>query len=155
MVSFKNLRFSFIVLALASGVFFAAGCQSTPSNADRHSSHTLTAYANSSWVLAAWKSDGKKVALPSNPPTLQLGYQGQVSGHAGVNRYFGTVRVNNDNLVWGDTLASTRMGGDPAQMESEVRFMTDLPKTTEVTVRSGRLIFTGKGVRLEFVRSMP
>lgn len=150
-------RLGFAAAVLTSGVaFIFTGCQSSSSvDSDRHSSHTLTAFANSSWVLAGWKSDGKKTALPSNPPTLQLGYGGQVSGNAGVNRYFGTVKSHEDALVWTGTLASTRMAGEPEAMESENRYMADLRSTTEVTVQGDRLIFTGKGVRLEFIHSLP
>lgn len=142
--------------ALASA-FALSGCQqSSHSYENRGSTHTLTAYANSIWALSSWtSSDGKNYSIPSSPPTLELGYQGSISGLAGVNRYFGSVRVKDGKLDWGE-LASTRMAGDPELMESETRYLNDLKSTTKVTVRGNNLVFTGKdGLRLQFSRARP
>lgn len=151
-----SAKLSFLALvSIVSATFILSGCSSTPSPDNRGSRHTLTSQGNSSWILASWTSvDGKKNAIPDKqPPSLQIGYQGQVSGNAGINRYFGTVTVNNDILNW-TALASTRMGGSDEAQASETRFMSDLNATQHVTLSGGQLVFTGKsGLKLEFVRA--
>lgn len=57
-------------------------------------------------------------ALSGTRPYLEFDGAGQVSGHGGVNRLHGTVRVDGDRL-WLGPLASTRMAGPADAMESE------------------------------------
>lgn len=145
------------VLSLGALLAFA-GCASAPSTlSNQDSIRTLTTAANTHWVLAKWTSaDGGKVAILQPAPTLSIGYQGRISGQAGVNDYVANVSVANDTLDWGDHIGLTRMAGTPELMESEARYLRDLKACLRLTVRGNRLLFTGeKPLRLEFTRADP
>ena len=150
------VRLCVATLVLLGGTFAFTGCQSTPSYDEQSSTRTLTAFANSSWALIQWTaSDGRPVSIAkASTPTLQIGYESAISGNAGINRYFGKIRVNKDgDLDWSEALASTRMAGSPEAMQAEQQFMSDLKATTHVTVLGDRLTFTGKGkLKLVFAR---
>lgn len=147
---------SLTVLALAGTLAFT-GCETTSALTGQDSIRTLTTSANTNWVLVHWIStDGAKQAIHSPAPTLMIGYQGRISGQAGVNNYVGTAGVADGQLDWGAHLAVTRMAGTPALMEGENRYLADLKASRRVTVKGSLLVFTGeKSLRLEFARAKP
>ena len=134
-------------------LFAFSGCSSSPSNDDRNSRYTLTAFGNSKWTLVHWVSDdGKTQLISTSPRTLNIGYSGNISGNAGVNNYTTTVRVNSGSLVWTPP-STTRMTGAEEAMDQEAHFLKDLQATTHLTVRGDRLLVAGeKPLRLEFKR---
>ena len=149
-----------LALALVSigGLLAFSGCESPSSMSGQNSIRTLTTSANSNWVLVSLvTADGVKQPVPaSHAPSLTIGYQGRVSGNAGVNDYVGNATVADDHLSWGEQLASTRMAGAPELMATENLYLTALKATTQITVNGDRLILTGhKPLRLEFVRANP
>lgn len=145
------------VLVTAGGLLAFSGCESASSSTGQNSIRTLTTAANSNWVLSAWvTADGVKQPIASHGPTLTIGYQGRVSGNAGVNNYVGNATVRDDQLSWGEHIAVTRIAGSPEAMASENRYLATLKATTRVTIRGDRLVVTGpKPLRLEFVRTQP
>ncbi|GEM_PF-3699966 len=154
---------TFRLLALCLGsllalfTFTGCGSTSTSSHDGQDSIRTLTTSANTNWVLSRWVSaDGEKHKIHSPAPTLLIGYQGRISGNAGVNDYVGNVTVYEDVMNWGTHIAATRMAGPPEVLEAENDFFNDLKATKQVTIRSDRLVFTGKKpLRLEFARANP
>lgn len=142
---------------LALFIFSGCGSTSTSSHDGQDSIRTLTTSAGSNWVLVRWVStDGQKHTIHAPAPTLVIGYQGRISGNAGVNDYVGNVTVFDDVMNWGSHIAATRMAGPPEVMEAEGAFLTDLKDTKQVTIRGDRLLFTGeKPLRLEFARANP
>jgi heat shock protein HslJ len=151
-----SVSFSRIVslgLCLLVALFTLTGCSSTPGNDDRNSRYTLTAFGNSGWKLLRWVSaDGDARPVSANPPSLDIGYAGRISGNAGVNNYTANVHVSSGTLVWSE-IATTRMAGSEEAMAVEARFLADLRETTRVTVRNGQLLLQGeKPLRLAFTR---
>jgi len=145
-------------LFIFGGLFAFNGCATAPSSiGGQDSIRTLTTAGNTNWVLVQWISaDGKAQPIHSPAPTLHIGYQGRISGQAGVNDYVGTARVIDDVLNWGESFAATRKEGAPELIEKEDRYLADLHATTGVTVRNGHLVFTGeKPLRLKFARAHP
>jgi heat shock protein HslJ len=146
------------LVCIFGGLLGFAGCtSSTSSSSGQDTIRTLTTLGNTNWVLSGWTSaDGEKPAILSPSPTLMIGYQGRISGQAGVNNYVGNVSVANDRLTWGQHLGVTRMAGTPELMARENRYLNDLKLTEQLTVRANRLIFLGpKPLRLEYVRADP
>jgi heat shock protein HslJ len=150
----------FVATLLAVGAVLAlAGCgsTSTSSSSEQDSIRTLTTSGNTNWVLVQWTSAaGEKQSIHSPAPTLLIGYQGRISGQAGVNDYVGNITVSEGVLDWGAHIAATRKAGTTESMENENHYLTDLKATKKVTIRNDRLIFTGKKpLRLEFARANP
>ena len=146
------------VLLAISGLLAFTGCAGGPSPvAGQDSIRTLTTLGNSNWILSKWVSaDGSHTPIPPPAPTIMIGYQGRLSGQAGVNNYVGNVTVADDRLNWGRNLAVTRMAGPPELMASEARYLADLQATQRVTSRGNRLLFIcEKPLRLEFTRANP
>lgn len=154
-------RLFVLVLVAISGLLAFTGCAAGGGGGSpvtgQDSIRTLTTLGNTNWVLTKWTTaDGANSPIPPPAPTLMIGYQGRLSGQAGVNNYVGNVTVADDRLNWGRHLAVTRMAGSPELMASEARFLADLQATQHVTSRGNRLIFTGeKPLRLEFTRANP
>jgi len=150
-------RFLAFILVAFGGLLAFSGCESATSSTEQNSIRTLTTAANSNWVLSSWiTADGVKHAIPSPAPTLTIGYQGRVSGNAGVNNYVGNATVRDDQLSWGEHIAVTRMAGSPEAMAAENLYLATLKAATQVTIRGDRLIVTGpKPLRLEFIRTRP
>ncbi|MDF3056395.1 MAG: heat-shock protein [Rariglobus sp.] len=148
-----------IFLLTLGALFSFTGCESTaPSSASGQDSiRTLTTSGNTNWVLVQWTSaGGEKQSIPPPAPTMLIGYQGRISGQAGVNSYVGNVTISDGILNWGEHIALTRASGSPELMASENQYLNDLKATRKVTIRQSRLIFTGeKPLRLEFARADP
>lgn len=144
-----------LALVALGGLLAFTGCDTVSSLSGQDSGRTLTLAANTRWVLSSWTdSMGDRVEILPPAPTLDLGYGGRVSGQAGVNRYTGEARVSDSLLDWGAGFALTRRAGPPALMMSENQYLDALRSTRRVTVRGGKLVFTGKSsLRLEYVRS--
>jgi heat shock protein HslJ len=144
-------------LLLVIGALLAlSGCSSSVSPlSGQDSVRTLTLSANTNWVLTSWTTTlGDKQAIAEPAPTLTIGYTGQISGDAGVNRYTGTARIANNELNWGTGFALTRRAGPPELMMRENKYLNSLRSTKNVTVRGNKLVFTGdKPLRLEYIRA--
>jgi heat shock protein HslJ len=148
----------FVLSLLLLGSLAFSGCGTPVSSVSGQDSiRTLTTSANTYWVLVKWTSaDGENQPLHTPAPTLHIGYQGRISGQAGVNDYVGNARVVDEVINWGASFAATRKAGEPELLASEERYLADLQATRRVTVRNDRLVFTGKKpLRLEFARAQP
>lgn len=80
-------------------------------------------------------------APTGDPPWLELGEDGAVAGHAGVNRFSGradAAALRSGTFSTGP-MAVTRMAGPPERMELEQRFLAALGEANRVRVRAGRL----------------
>lgn len=86
------------------------------------------------WRLIAM--EGKDIDLPegARQPTITVGEDGSASGTAGINRYSATL----DTDAWREgrwamgPAAMTRMGGTPAAMDFERRYMQLLDEADSV-----------------------
>lgn len=107
-----------------------------------------------SWTLVEMHVSGEPVPIvPGSPPTLALGEDGRVFGHAGVNRYGGRLTTRADGRVsWAGGIDSTKMAGPPELMAQEEVFLAALERTDEMILEKDRLVLqSGDGaVRLVF-----
>jgi heat shock protein HslJ len=137
---------------LLAALFAFTGCSSPPSNDDRNSRYTLTAFGNSGWILSHWVSTDGTTQSAATPRSLNIGYSGSITGNAGINSYNSTVHVSSGSLVWSKA-ATTRMAGSEDAMKQEALFLSDLLATKRITVRGGKLLLSGENsLQLEFTR---
>ena len=84
--------------------------------------------------------NGKGYYLVSNPK-IQINFENSnVYGDSGVNRYFTTFTVTNNNIVIGTNIGSTMMAGPEEDMKNEQTFLNDLATINSVSINNGELI---------------
>ncbi len=98
---------------------------------------SVAALAGSEWVLRAWARDEPAPAQPE----ATLRFEGdRIGGHAGCNRYFGTVKDGDKpgDLTLGP-LGATRMMCAEPQMAVETRFTRQLAGVRKMGFMAGQL----------------
>jgi heat shock protein HslJ len=96
--------------------------------------------AGTSWVLAEGSLTSDDLA--ASGITLEF-TETDVSGSAGVNRYFGGYTSSTDGSLQIDTLASTMMAGDEAAMALEQEYLAALQSVFGYTIADGTLTLVG------------
>ncbi len=77
--------------------------------------------------------------------------EGKIGGKSAVNTYMATYTANGDEFVVGQAIGTTRMAGDPAQMEVEKLYLEILPNVVSINILENMLVLTTKdGVELIF-----
>jgi heat shock protein HslJ len=104
-----------------------------------------SAYLAPEWRLLALDGAGSGAV----EVTIDLSVAGRVAGQAPCNRYGGAYAGTLPDFRPGP-MAATRMACDHLALEST--FFAALAKVTAAVVAGDRLILTGPGARLEFVR---
>lgn len=95
------------------------------------------AWSEGKWTLV--EMNGKPVTL-ARPPYLEFKLKdGKFTGFAGVNRFSGTMSLENEELML-DAGAMTMMAGDPAIMELETELVQMLSRVNRAEVRGSRLV---------------
>lgn len=83
--------------------------------------------------------------------TLGFDSEGRVFGYSGLNRYFGKVVIDGDNIKI-DPLATTRMAGSEEEFITENVYLTLLMSMNKIDLQGDKLILTNeKGETLEFL----
>ena len=132
-----------IFLSLAGAAvagMLLGGCQSA---SDSQSPLTGTV-----WILEQDSLPGRQAnwEKPQQPITLVVDEADRVSGCAGVNRYFGSVRFTGDNQLQFSQMGSTRMAGPGLQYESA--YLQALPQADSYQVSGDRLTLQDGGQTL-------
>ncbi len=96
--------------------------------------------AGTSWVLTEGPLTSDDLA--ASGITLEF-TETDVSGSAGVNRYFGGYTSSTDGSLQIDTLASTMMAGDEAAMALEQEYLAALQSVFGYTIADGTLTLVG------------
>lgn len=96
--------------------------------------------AGTSWVL----TDGPFMTgdLEGSGITLDFA-ESDLSGSAGVNRYFGSYTSTTDGTLQIGVLGSTAMAGDPDAMALEQEYLTALQSVFGYTIADGTLTLVG------------
>lgn len=150
-----------LALPLALVALAGAGCQSTGQSEGHANPPAMLAVCLSKLVPSEWTCTqlGQHAFPEGAVPTIAFaGTEGdsdnvQVSGRAGVNRYFGPVKQTDGALAFGP-LAATRMGGSPERMELERAYLDMLAKVDAAWIDGDTLRLVDDGVVLAtFTRS--
>ncbi|MFN3408885.1 MAG: META domain-containing protein [Limisphaerales bacterium] len=118
-----------------------ARAEIAPKVADAPLGDVLAALAGTRWRLV--EMAGESVGT-NRPPTLVFAAEGKISGHAGVNRFSGSLRVEGETLKVGP-LAATRMAGSPAAMEREAKYLGALESISRLERDGDTLRLRGPG----------
>lgn len=106
------------------------------------------------WHLIKMTLDGEPNPMIENSKvTFACSHEGQVTGVASINRYFGNLKLaENGGIVWNKAFGMTRMAGPPELMDQESLFMDALLKTSRMVLNDSKLELKNKdrSVELEF-----
>ena len=103
-------------LFLLSFAFMFAGCKSS------------APLIEGDWETRALEIDGVAQEICVSNIKIEKGKNGlySISGDSGVNRYFGSAKIDENSFAVRDDLASTKMAGEPRAMEFEDNFIKTL-----------------------------
>lgn len=74
------------------------------------------------------------------PASLDIASTGQISGHAGCNRYFGKADIGPDSLRWVQMGVTRMYCMHPGVMEAEDRFLQAMNQTRSARQEQGQLL---------------
>ena len=139
-----NAKHSCIILLIF--VAFIGGCGSTESEQGANedlvfvTSENLSGIVDVQWMLEEMTIDGDKFQLTGERPLVKFERDGKVSGFASVNRFFGSMQIDDAGKVkWSNAFGATRMAGPQERMEQESVFLEMLAKTDQLSIKGERL----------------
>ena len=131
-------------IAALWGMMIVGGCQE--SQANKSSQTTITAenfktITGMQWILQQMTVNGETFKLVGENPFIEFNAdENKVTGFASVNRFFGSVRIDEKGRVqWPGPFGSTRMAGPPEQMKQEDSFLKALPQTEQISTAGSNL----------------
>ena len=121
-------------IAALLGMLIAAGCEESQVNQSGQTMITAKNFdtiAGMQWILQQMIIDGEAFELVVENPFIQFNAdENKVTGFASVNRFFGSVKIDeNGRFQWPGPFGSTRMAGPQQQMSQENAFLKTLPRT--------------------------
>lgn len=90
--------------------------------------------------------------IPDTRITMDFGTDGQVTGNAGCNSYFGPYQASGNSITISQLGGTTRFCADPAGvMDQEAQFLSRLPSATNLRIDGNRLELTSAGGQIVVV----
>lgn len=139
------MKKSLIILTLAGALL--GGCtalEKTSETAEKVNNVTQTAQT----MLNINSISGVEYTLENSDITITFDNT-KIYGFSGVNRYFGTVKVQGNNITI-ENVASTMMAGPQNKMEEESNYLKALAEMTSMTIGDKTITLTGNGKTLKF-----
>jgi len=100
--------------------------------------------------------DGQEYELADERPFIKFESDGKLSGFASINRFFGSVQIDNHGAVkWTAPFGSTKMAGPPELMQQEDSFLDALQKTERLSTERIHLYLQNSDGRTELVFYVP
>jgi heat shock protein HslJ len=119
-------------------------------------SENFSRIAGMQWILEKMTIDGKKYQLAREKPFVKFAADGNVTGSGSVNRFFGSMKINDKgNIQWQKAFGSTRMAGPEELMKQEDAFLSALPKTEHISIEGIRLYAYSRDRQTEIVFYVP
>ncbi len=149
----------YVFMALSITLIFAcAGAQEndrrTNPDGELITPGNLNAIAGVEWNLINMIIDNEPVALVKDSvTTFSCDQDGKVAGKATINRYSGSLKLQEDGEIsWSKAFIMTRMAGPPELMEQESIFSQALMKTSRMYHQEPKLMMIGpdRSTVLEF-----
>ena len=133
-----------ISLMIGFGLLFILGCAGTPKNKDGRliTPQHMTGVAGIEWLLTRMTKGNETIALvKDSQTTFTCDENGRVSGQATINRYSGSLKLQNDGkIIWSKAFIMTRMAGPPELMQQEANFTRALMQTSQMMLRNSKLV---------------
>ena len=97
--------------------------------------------------------NGNEYYLTSNPK-ITIGFENSnVYGSAGINRYFTSFSISNNQIILSTNIGATLMAGNEEDMKNEQEFLNDLGKANSVSLDNDKLtIKTSDNKELSFTK---
>lgn len=153
------MKKTFCIVSLL-GLMIMTGCrepQKAPLNQTVITAANFKTIAGMQWILQQMTIDGEAFELTGEKPFIQFDADtNKVTGFASVNRFFGSVEIDNEGRVrWPGPLGSTRMAGSPEQMKQEDAFLKALPQIEQLSTAGINLYAAGADGKTELVFYVP
>jgi heat shock protein HslJ len=120
--------FLFLVLILGVGW----GCSSPDTwkkdSKIRITEENLEKICGMQWIVKEMTTDGVTSGLTSEPPFIQFETSGKFAGFASVNRFFGSLKIDEAGKVEISPVGATMMAGPEDQMAQEMAFLKTFQK---------------------------
>ena len=108
------------------------------------------------WILQKMIVDGSEYPLAGKMPFVKFEIDGKINGFASINRFFGSMQINEQGQVkWPKVFGSTRMAGPEELMKQEDAFFKAFPKTEQLTVKGIHLYAYSKDRQTECIFYVP
>ena len=125
-------------------MLIAAGCEESQVNQSGQTMITAKNFetiAGMQWILQQMTIDGEAFELVGENPFIQFNAdENKVTGFASLNRFFGSVKIDEKGRVqWPGPFGSTRMAGPQQQMKQEDAFLKALPRTEWLSTAGSNL----------------
>lgn len=140
------MKKSMMILTLAG--LLLGGCtalEKTNETVEKVGTVTQTAQT----ILDINSIKGKEFTLENSDATITFDNT-KVYGFAGVNRYFGSLKVEGSKITI-ENVASTMMAGPQAKMEQEFKYLKDLAEMNSMKIEGNVITLTGNGKTLRFL----
>ncbi|MHC5145796.1 MAG: META domain-containing protein [Planctomycetota bacterium] len=127
------MKYPFYIIAIL-GLLIIGGCQESQEGQSAQTPITAENFktiAGMQWILQQMTINGEAFELVGEKPFIQFNAdENKVVGFASVNRFFGSVKIDEKGrFEWPGPFGSTRMAGPPQQMKQENTFLKALPQT--------------------------
>ncbi len=139
------MKKSLIILTMAGALL--GGCtalEKTGETAEKVATVTQTAQT----MLNINSISGVEYTLENSDITIIFD-NNKFYGFSGVNRYFGAVKVEGNNITI-ENVASTMMAGPQDKMEEESNYLKSLAEMKTITIEEKSVTLTGNGKTLKF-----
>jgi len=108
--------------------------------------------AGMQWTLRKMTMDGRQYKLADERPFIKFESDGKLAGFASINRFFGSMQIDNHGAVkWTAPFGSTKMAGPRELMQQEDSFLDALQKTERLSTERTYLYLQTSDGRTELV----
>lgn len=126
-----DMKRELVIICLVM-VFAGFGCIGTgKSGADKRIMVTSENYdqiCNMQWLLKEMHSGGQKFLPAQDAPFMEFKPDGKIAGFASVNRFFGSLSIDDQGRVAIPPMGSTMMAGPEELMAREMAFLSVFQK---------------------------
>lgn len=147
----------YICLMVGFGILFVCACVGTQIDGKMTTPQNFSDIAGTEWRLKQMTKDNKKIRLVKDSQiTFACDENGSVAGKATLNRYSGSVKLQDDGkIIWSKAFIMTRMAGPPQLMEQEANFTQVLMQTSHIRLSDSKLVLMNndRSNLLEFERT--
>ena len=137
------------------GLACLAGCNTagdeTVESTSVITSENISQIVGVRWTLQKMTLNGNEYDLAGKRPYIEFRNNGQVSGFASINRYSGSMQLDDQGGAPWSQLASTRMAGPPELMQQESIFLEALQRVQRLSLEGIHLHAQSEEDQVELV----
>ena len=124
------------------GILFLFACAGTKIDGKLITPQNLNDITGIEWDLTQMTKNNTAIALvKDSKTTFACDENGKVTGKATLNRYSGTLKLQDDGEIgWNKAFIMTRMAGPPELMQQETDFTRALMQTSRIYLKASKLV---------------